>query len=130
MGRLQTQAVIPIVAGDSVSMNVGSVVRLSALRRQLTLDAKIDTFAFFVPHRHVYGDDWIDFIKNGTDEGVTFTSGPNANEEMYLGTPLHGTAVPIPLWLSHGYNEIWNRYFKPPNSRLANKAVSGLGFRS
>lgn len=29
-------------------------------------------FVFFVPYRHIYGDDWILFIEDGVDEIVTF----------------------------------------------------------
>jgi hypothetical protein len=120
IGRLQTLTNVPIVAGDSVSVNTASVVRLSSLRRNLTLDVKVDTFAFFVPYRHVYGDDWIDFIKQGTDETVTLTVGPNHAKERYLGTKLKNAGAAVPLWLPAGYNRIWNRYFRAPSD------VSGI----
>ncbi len=118
IGRLQTQAVIPVVAGDSFSVNLEGVFRLSPLRRNLTLDCMVDCFALYVPHRHIYGSDWTDFILQGIDETVTFTPGPSpaGNFPSYLGVPLGGFgAGTIPLWYTNGYNNIWNRYFRDPS---------------
>lgn len=113
MGRLQTLSVIPVVAGDSFAVSVDGIFRLSPLRRNLTVDALVDVFAFYVPHRHVYGDDWIDFIKQGIDESITFaTIDLSTSVVHYLGAPtLTGE---IPKWLVTGYNRIWNRYFRAP----------------
>src|SRR5206468_4098422 len=35
--------------------------RLSPLRRGLAIDSTVDIFTFYVPHRHVYGEQWIKF---------------------------------------------------------------------
>ena len=67
IGALQTFTCIPVVAGDSISLDARCVMRLSPLRRNMFLDAVVDLFAFFVPHRHVYGSNWTDFIKAGTE---------------------------------------------------------------
>lgn len=119
IGRLQTLSVIPVTAGDSMSASVNTVVRLSSLRRNLTLDVVVDLFAFFVPHRHVYGSDWQDFIKQGVDETVTLTAGPTDEGARYLGHARRNSGAAMPLWLTAGYNRIWNRYFRAPTDTAA-----------
>jgi len=122
IGRLQTATVIPIVAGDSISLSYDAIVRLSSLRRNLTLDAKIDLFAFYIPHRQIYGADWINFLKQGVDESVTFTNGPTVGDgttpEDYLG---HRAKLgeTYPLWVTAGHNRIRNRYFRVPTDSTA-----------
>jgi len=115
IGRLQTLTTIPVTAGDSLSIDLEGVFRLSPLRRNLTVDCIVDIFCFYVPYRHVYGDDWINFIKQGTDEAITFTTVTisGANAIGYFGAPkFSGT---VPLWLTASYNRIWNRYFRVPS---------------
>ncbi len=115
IGHLQTFACIPIMAGDSVSMNMEGVFRLSPLRRNLVVDCKIDMFAFFVPHRHIYGEEWIKFIKDGKNAAAVFpgvTLGTDQDID-YTGTSFNSPAT-IPLWPVAGYNRIWNRYFRSP----------------
>jgi len=126
IGCLQTIATVPVVAGDSMELNLESVFRLSPLRRPLYLDAMVDLFAFFVPHRHVYSKyqgevdtvgNWLDFIKEGIDEAQTFgTITNNASVETHC----LGTHIPVstafPKWLGHGYAQIYNRFFKNPGS--------------
>lgn len=114
IGRLQTTGMIPVVAGDSFEITLEGVVRLSPLRRNLTMDAMVDLFAFYVPYRHVYGDDWKDFVLDGYDETVTFDQGPIETEPVpYL--MYRGSSSPMPLWMTAGYNRIWNRYFRVPS---------------
>lgn len=114
IGRLQTLALIPVVAGDSMGIQFSAVLRLTALLRQLTLDAQVDITAMFVPHRHIYGSDWSDFIKDGLDESVTFTAGPSqAVGANYLGIRPIGSGT-YPLWVVAGYNRIFNEYWRAP----------------
>src|SRR5690242_5051743 len=35
-----------------------------SLRRGLAIDSTVDIFTFYVPHRHVYGEQWIKFMKS------------------------------------------------------------------
>lgn len=129
IGRLSCLSVIPIVAGDSMGINVDGVFRLSPLRRNLTVDCKIDLFAFYVPHRQIYGSDWTDMVKEGVDTATTLTAGPTPSDTQgYLGQPAgwdKSPAVAIPLWLIAGYNRIWNRYFRHPSdpAELADTAI-------
>src|SRR5258706_495984 len=42
-------------------------LRLSPLRRGIAIDSTVDIFTFYVPHRHVYGERWIKFMKYGVN---------------------------------------------------------------
>lgn len=113
MGRLQTFTVIPVVAGESIQINFGGVFRLSALKRNLTLDAQVDLFCFYMPFRHAYGSDWTDFISQGVDETVTLANGPASGNSQYFGSRVIGSGN-MPLWVTTFYNRIWNEYFRAP----------------
>src|SRR5262249_39769120 len=54
-------------------------LRLSPLRRGLAIDSTVDIFTFYVPHRHVYGEQWIKFMK----DGVNATPLPTRSEERF-----------------------------------------------
>ncbi len=114
IGHLQTLSVTPVIAGDSLSINLHSLIRLSPLRRQLSVDAQVDLFAFYCPHKLVYGDDWITMIKEGVDSTVTLGSDTVAGGPIginFLGTQKIQTTT-HPLWALRGYNRIWDRYFR------------------
>src|SRR5207302_3584097 len=57
-----------------------SALRLSPLRRGLAIDSTVDIFTFYVPHRHVYGEQWIKFMK----DGVNATPLPTVNTTGYI----------------------------------------------
>lgn len=112
IGSLQTLAVVPVIAGDSLTLNMQSIIRLSPLRKALSVDAQCDSFAFFVPHRHIYSN-WVQFIKDGVDgsevlEAVTIAAGADLH---YLGIKMTALQA-YPLWCIAGYNQIYNRYFR------------------
>src|SRR5258708_32756411 len=67
IGRLITISTTPVIAGDSFEMDAGCALRLSPLRRGLAIDSTVDIFTFYVPHRHVYGEQWIKFMTDGVD---------------------------------------------------------------
>ncbi|AJK28267.1 putative major capsid protein [Eel River basin pequenovirus] len=118
IGQLQTLTCIPVVSGDSFSVNFQGVFRLSPLRRNMVIDCMVDLFAFYVPYRHVYGDDWENFMLQGTDETVTFgTADFTTNAVEYLGS--QRTTGVAPLWRLASYNQIWNRYFRVPSDTSA-----------
>src|SRR5262249_30898916 len=64
---------------NTVGMGVGAL-RLSPLRRGLAIDSTVDIFTFYVPHRHVYGEQWIKFMK----DGVNATPLPTVNTTGYI----------------------------------------------
>ena len=121
VGCLTTLSTIPIVAGDSMKIDIEGLWRLSPLRRSMTMDAMVDVYGFFVPYRHVWGQQWIDFIKQGVDEEITLALGPghavdgDVNRHAYLGTRgFPSGAGRSPKWIQAGYNMVWNRYFRAP----------------
>src|SRR2546428_443711 len=77
---LITIATTPVIAGDSFEMDAVGALRLSPLRRGLAIDSTVDIFTFYVPHRHVYGEQWIKFMK----DGVNATPLPTVNTTGYI----------------------------------------------
>src|SRR5687767_3003756 len=67
IGRLITISTTPVIAGDSFEIDAVGALRLSPLRRGLAIDSTVDIFTFYVPHRHVYGEQWIKFMKDGVN---------------------------------------------------------------
>src|SRR5450631_4825680 len=80
IGRLITISTSPFIAGDSFEMDAVGALRLSPLRRGLAIDSTVDIFTFYVPHRHVYGEQWIMFKK----VGVNATPQPSLNTSGYI----------------------------------------------
>src|SRR5947207_7442945 len=80
IGRLITISTTPVIAGDSFEMDAVGALRLSTLRRGLAIDSTIVIFTFYVPHRHVYGEQWIKFMK----DGVNATPLPTVNTTGYI----------------------------------------------
>src|SRR5689334_24477005 len=70
----------PVIAGDSFEMDAVGALRLSPLRRGLAIDSTVDIFTFYVHHRHVYGEQWIKFMK----DGVNATPLPTVNTTGYI----------------------------------------------
>src|SRR5438093_512313 len=73
IGRLITISTTPVIAGDSFEMDAVGALRLSPLRRGLAIDSTVDIFTFYVPHRHVYGEQWIQFMKDGVNASTLTT---------------------------------------------------------
>src|SRR5207253_10065419 len=67
IGHLITISTTAVIAGDSFEMGAVSALRLSPLRRGLAIDTNVDIFTFYVTHRHVYGDQLINFMKDGVN---------------------------------------------------------------
>src|SRR5690625_7793543 len=65
IGRLITISTTPVIAGDSFEMDAVGALRLSPLRRGLAIDSTVDICTFYVPHRHVSGEQWFTFMKDG-----------------------------------------------------------------
>src|SRR2546425_13249925 len=79
-GRLITISTTPVIAGDSFEMDAGGALRLSPLRRGLAIDSIVDIFTFYVPHRHVYREQWIKFMW----DGVNYTTLSTVNTIVYI----------------------------------------------
>src|SRR5690554_8239773 len=67
IGRLITISTTPVIAGDSFEMDAVGALRLSPLGRGLAIESTVDIFTFYVPHRHVYGEQWITLMKDGVN---------------------------------------------------------------
>src|SRR5450432_4304078 len=80
IGRLITISTPPVIAGDSFEMDAVGALSLSPLRRRLAIDSTVDIITFYVPHRHVYGEQWIKFKK----EVVNASPLPTVNTTGYL----------------------------------------------
>src|SRR3989442_14618037 len=80
IGPLITISPLPVIAGDSFEMDAVGALRLSPLRRGLAIDSTVDIFTFYVPHRHVYGEQWIKFMK----DAVNATPLPTVNTTGYI----------------------------------------------
>lgn len=114
IGRLQTLSVVPNLAGDSFDIDFNGLFRLASLRRQLSLDAVVDLFAFYIPHRHHYPGHWLEFIKQGMLGGVTLPPAPDIPDNINCLAQQNVSGV-MPLWRVQGYDQIYNRYFRHPN---------------
>src|SRR5204862_2351631 len=80
IGRLITISTSPVIAGLRFQMDAVGALRLSPLRRGLAIDSTVDIFPFYVPHRNVYGEQWIKFMK----DGVNATSLPSVINIVYI----------------------------------------------
>src|SRR5258708_38385422 len=109
IGRLITISTTPVIAGDSFEMDAVGPLRLSPLRRGLPIDSTVDLFTFYVPHRHVYGEQWSKLMKDGVNAAPL----PTRNTTRYIDHPaLLGTITPdtnkIPTHSFHAYLNIYN----------------------
>src|SRR5258708_38539391 len=80
IGRLITISTTPGIGGASFEMDAVGALRLSPLRRSLAIDSTVDIFTFYVPHRHVYGEQSIKFMK----DGVNASPLPSVNPTGYI----------------------------------------------
>src|SRR5438105_1421682 len=83
IGRLITISTTPVIAGDSFEMDAVGALRLSPLRRGLAIDSTVDIFTFYVPHRHVYGEQWIKIMKDGVNATPLPTVNTTRSEERF-----------------------------------------------
>lgn len=126
IGRLQTLFTVPVEAGSTTSINMVGALRLSQLKRYLTLDCKYDLFAFFVPHRHVYAN-WETFLKEGMNTSetlATYDATAQVGNMEYLGGIKNSATVPAAYVT--GYNQIWNEYFRIPNVGVSERADNSM----
>src|SRR5690625_4264650 len=80
IGGVVTISSTGVLAGHSFELDAVGALRLSPLRRGLPIDSTVDIFTFYVPHRHVYGEQWIKFMK----DGVNATPLPTVNTTGYI----------------------------------------------
>ena len=127
IGRLNTATFTPVLPGDGFQLDLVGAVRLSPLRRGLTVDSVVDFVTCYIPYRHIYGDDWVDFIEQGYDETVSLAteSAPSADLIGCMGLNSFKLGGSLPKWIPQGYRNFWNRYCRPPTTIAErNDAVS------
>src|SRR5260370_1670916 len=101
IGRLITISTTPVIAGDSFEMDAVGALRLSPLRRGLAIDSTVDIFTFYVPHRHVYGEQSITFMK----DGVNATPLTTVNATTYIAHPPSlDTITPTTTTIPHHFS--------------------------
>lgn len=137
MGQLQTLSAVPVIAGDSVDQELVGSLRLSQLRRGLAVDSHVDVFTFYIPHRHIYGDAWVDLMKGGIDATpIDMVDSVGTLERLSFlaqNTPQLYGANPgfLPKMYYQGYLNIFNNYFKVPweddDQRTLQQAVDSGG---
>src|SRR5262245_35421998 len=115
IGRLITISTTPVIAGDSFEMDAVGALRLSPLRRGLAIDSTVDIFTFYVPHRHVYGEQWIEFMK----DGVNATPLPTVKITVYIDDAaflgrINPDSNKVRKHSLQGCLNIYNKYFKAP----------------
>jgi len=116
IGRIQTVQIIPVEAGASVELNLDGIARLAPNRKEIVSECQVDICAFFVPHRIVYGQQWIDVVKQGVDATMPFTGiaiGAGFQTAPYL--TLTSTGATINRSVLEGYNRIYYNYYSVPN---------------
>lgn len=137
MGQLQTIFNIPVIAGETLSINLAGALRLSPLKRYLILDAHVHIAFYYVKHRWCYpgtgnDDSWEDLIKNSiqaerasptTLETVTLAALTGDNHYEVL---CSNSKSVVPAHLIRGYNKIWNRWYRIPNVTDAGDVDGGL----
>src|SRR5689334_24296140 len=67
IGRLITISTTPVIAGDSFEMDAVGALRFSPLRRGRAIDSTVVIFTFYFSYCHVYGEEWIKFMKDGVN---------------------------------------------------------------
>src|SRR5438132_353853 len=115
IGRLITISTTPVIAGDSFEMDAVGALRLSPLRRGLAIDSTVDIFTFYAPHRHVYGEQWIKFLRVGVMPPLfpPLTPPGYFDHPPFLGR-FNLVTIKIPKLFFKGYLNIYNNYFKAP----------------
>lgn len=118
IGRIQTIGVIPVIAGDSIELNIDGILRLATTRKEIVSECQVDILAFFVKHRHVYGTTWSDYIKLGIQNDLPLAAGPaiqaGARDCFYLG--IRECDANVNRALIYGQNFIYQRYFAVPTT--------------
>src|SRR5437870_12880297 len=78
--RHTTMSTTPAIAGDSFEMDAVGALRRSPLRRGLASDSPVVIFTFYVPHRHVHGEQRLQFMQ----DGVNATPLPTVNTTDHI----------------------------------------------
>lgn len=119
IGALKTIDIVTVQAGDGFSADYVGSFRMSPLRRALCMDARLEFFTFYIPHRYTDGN-----FQQMLVEGA---GGPTLMAYRYVG-PGHETwhanflatnpnnLGEVPAYMVNGYLKVFNNYFKSPDA--------------
>lgn len=118
IGRIQTISVIPVVANDSLNINIDGIMRLAPTRKEIVSECQVDICAFFVPHRHIYTTEWTELVVEGLQWNNALDAGPavNAGERDCFFLGIRECGANVNRALIYGYNAIYRRYFMVPSA--------------
>src|SRR2546430_511342 len=90
-------------------------LRLSPSRRGLASDSTVYIFTFYVPHRHVYGEQWIHVMKDGVNATPisTVNTAVYIDDGAFLGT-IRPDTTNVAKTLCAGHMNIYNVCFRGP----------------
>lgn len=83
VGQLRPTYILPMYAGEDISVNYGQFSRLSPLVAPTFGSFRLKSYAFFVPHRIVF-DKYEDF-RSGSADVTTFKRPPRISQGAILG---------------------------------------------
>src|SRR5690348_9576599 len=108
IGRLITISITPVIACDYFEIDEVGALRLSPLRRGLAIVATVDIVLFYAPHRHVYGEQWIKFMKDVVNAAPlpTVNTTGYIDHAAFLDT-INPDTNKIPKHLFQGYLNIY-----------------------
>ncbi|MCY1701127.1 major capsid protein [Lelliottia sp. SL45] len=115
IGRLKVLSTSVVAAGDSFELDAVGALRLSPLRRGLAVDSNVDFFTFYVPLRHVYQAEWVNFMRAGMSAQPLKPEScyPEIWGSSFLG--VHPSKdYTLPKYYYQSYLQIWNNFFKAP----------------
>lgn len=118
IGRLQMLSWCPVIAGDSLQLDLDGPIRFAPMRREIVGEAQIDICGFYMPWRHVFGDDWSTFVQEGVDGSDSFLGdmiNVGVSGERYPYLLMNTTATSV--WRPHieFYNRVWDRFYRVPH---------------
>ncbi len=114
IGHLQCLTMIPVLAGDSIQLNIQNLMRLGTLRRALSVNAVADYAIYYIPHRHIYGSTFTQMIQDGMNSVASLpTLTANGVTGWYhSGNTIQNLQGPVAKFVFSCYNRIWNRFYR------------------
>lgn len=115
-----------IMPGDTVQMDMASVIRMSTPIYPTMGNSFIDTYAFFIPHRLVW-DHWQAFWGENDDPYIQSTEYEVPQIEApeggwaegtiadYMGIPTKIDGISVDAFAFRAYAKMWNDWFRDEN---------------
>lgn len=116
-----------VLPGDSISMKMNGLIRMSTPIYPVMDTCYLDTYAFFVPCRLLW-EHWENFMGQNddtfwaekTEYSVPQTTAPSGGWNVgtiadYMGIPTGVANISVNSLLFRGYARIWNEWFRDEN---------------